>query len=51
VLEETGVAARTIESWTHRLSIQPGVLSEAVDWTDRMSAVVGGACSTSSRST
>jgi predicted dithiol-disulfide oxidoreductase (DUF899 family) len=32
-------AARTIEGWTHRLSIQPGVLSEAVDWMDRMSAV------------
>jgi hypothetical protein len=32
-------SARTIDGWTHRLSIQPGMVSEAVDWMDHVSAV------------
>ena len=35
VLEETGVVARAVEGRTHRLSLQPGVMSEAADWMDR----------------
>lgn len=31
VLEATGALRRTIEIWTHQLSIQPGVLSESAD--------------------
>ena len=41
VLEETGVVTRTIEGRTHRLSLQPGVLTEAADWMDRQRAVWG----------
>jgi len=37
--------ARTIGGSTHRLSLQPGLLSEAADWMDRQRAC-GGACST-----
>ena len=32
-LEETGVLRRTIGGSTHRRSLQPGLLSEAADWT------------------
>jgi DNA-binding transcriptional ArsR family regulator len=35
VLEETGVVTRVIEGRTHRLSLQPAVLSVAADWMDR----------------
>jgi hypothetical protein len=38
---ETGVLRRTIEGRAHRLSIQPGVLSEAADWMDRKRALWG----------
>ena len=39
VLEETGVLTRVVEGRTHRLSIDPDVLSEAADWMDRQRAV------------
>ena len=39
VLEETGVLTRVVEGRTHRLSIEPDVLSEAADWMDRQRAV------------
>src|SRR3954454_11801759 len=39
VLEETGVLKRVVEGRTHRLSIEPDVLSEAADWMDRQRAV------------
>ena len=35
VLEETGVVRRTVEGRTHRLSLEPAVLSVAADWMDR----------------
>jgi len=35
VLEDTGVVSRVIDGRTHRLSLQPDALSEAVDWMDR----------------
>src|SRR4051794_11658399 len=38
VLEETGVVTRTVEGRTHRLSLQPDVMSEAADWMDRQRA-------------
>jgi DNA-binding transcriptional ArsR family regulator len=38
VLEETGVVTRVVEGRTHRLSLQPGVMSEAADWMDRQRA-------------
>jgi DNA-binding transcriptional ArsR family regulator len=41
VLEETGVVKRVIEGRTHRLSLEPGVLSEAADWMDRQRALWG----------
>jgi DNA-binding transcriptional ArsR family regulator len=41
VLEETGVVTRAVEGRTHRLSLQPGVLTEAADWMDRQRAVWG----------
>jgi DNA-binding transcriptional ArsR family regulator len=41
VLEETGVVTRVVEGRTHRLSLQPAVLSEAADWMDRQRAVWG----------
>jgi DNA-binding transcriptional ArsR family regulator len=41
VLEETGVVSRTIEGRTHRLSLEPEVLSLAADWMDRQRALWG----------
>ena len=41
VLEETGVVKRVIEGRTHRLSLDPDVLSEAADWMDRQRALWG----------
>jgi DNA-binding transcriptional ArsR family regulator len=38
VLEETGVVNRLVEGRTHRLSLEPDVLSEAADWMDRQRA-------------
>jgi DNA-binding transcriptional ArsR family regulator len=35
VLEETGVVTRVVEGRTHRLSLEPEVLSVAADWMDR----------------
>jgi DNA-binding transcriptional ArsR family regulator len=35
VLEETGVVTRVVEGRTHRLSLEPDVMSEAADWMDR----------------
>jgi DNA-binding transcriptional ArsR family regulator len=34
VLEETGMVTRQVEGRTHRLSLQPQVLSAAADWMD-----------------
>jgi DNA-binding transcriptional ArsR family regulator len=34
VLEETGVVTRVVEGRTHRLSLEPDVLSVAADWMD-----------------
>ena len=39
VLEATGVVTRVVEGRTHRLSLQPDVMSEAADWMDRQRAV------------
>jgi DNA-binding transcriptional ArsR family regulator len=41
VLEETGVVTRRVEGRTHRLTLQPDVLTEAADWMDRQRAVWG----------
>jgi len=41
VLEETGVVTRVIDGRTHRLSLQPDVLSEAADWMDRQRSLWG----------
>ena len=41
VLEETGVVQRTVVGRTHRLSLQPDVLSDAADWMDRQRALWG----------
>jgi len=38
VLEETGVVTRVVEGRTHRLSLEPGVLSVAADWMDHQRA-------------
>jgi DNA-binding transcriptional ArsR family regulator len=38
VLEETGVVSRTVVGRTHRLALEPAVLSEAADWMDRQRA-------------
>ena len=38
VLEETGVVTRTVEGRTHRLALEPAVMSEAADWMDRQRA-------------
>jgi len=35
VLEETGVITRVVRGRTHRLTLEPDVLSEAADWMDR----------------
>ena len=34
VLEETGVVTRVVEGRTHRLSLEPDVMSVAADWMD-----------------
>jgi DNA-binding transcriptional ArsR family regulator len=39
VLEETGVVRREVIGRTHRLSLEPDVMSEAADWMDRQRAV------------
>jgi DNA-binding transcriptional ArsR family regulator len=39
VLEETGVVKREIRGRTHRLALQPAVLSEAADWMDQQRAL------------
>jgi DNA-binding transcriptional ArsR family regulator len=39
VLEETGVVTRVVEGRTHRLALEPDVLSEAADWMDRQRAL------------
>jgi DNA-binding transcriptional ArsR family regulator len=39
VLEETGVVTRVVEGRTHRLSLEPVVLSVAADWMDRQRAL------------
>jgi DNA-binding transcriptional ArsR family regulator len=41
VLEETGVLKREVVGRTHRLSLEPDVLSEAADWMDRQRALWG----------
>ena len=38
ILEETGVVSRTVQGRTHKLALQPDVLSEAADWMDRQRA-------------
>jgi DNA-binding transcriptional ArsR family regulator len=39
VLEETGVVTRVVDGRTHRLSLDPGVMSQAADWMDRQRAI------------
>jgi len=39
VLEEAGVVSRTVQGRTHRLALEPAVLSEAADWMDRQRAL------------
>jgi DNA-binding transcriptional ArsR family regulator len=39
VLEETGVIRREVVGRTHRLSLEPDVLSDAADWMDRQRAL------------
>ena len=41
VLEQTGVVRREVLGRTHRLSLEPDVLSEAADWMDRQRALWG----------
>ena len=41
VLEEAGVVRRSVVGRTHRLSLEPDVLSEAADWMDRQRALWG----------
>jgi DNA-binding transcriptional ArsR family regulator len=41
VLEDTGVITREVEGRTHRLSLNPDVMSEAADWMDRQRALWG----------
>ena len=41
VLEETGVVRREVVGRTHRLSLEPDVLSEAADWMDRQRTLWG----------
>jgi len=41
VLEETGVVTRVVEGRTHRLFLEPAVLSEAADWMDHQRALWG----------
>jgi DNA-binding transcriptional ArsR family regulator len=39
VLEETGVVRREVVGRTHRISLEPDVLSAAADWMDRQRAL------------
>ena len=39
VLEETGVIRRQVDGRTHRISLQPDVMTEAADWMDRQRAL------------
>ena len=39
VLEQTGVVKREVDGRTHRLSLEPEVLSVAADWMDRQRAL------------
>jgi DNA-binding transcriptional ArsR family regulator len=41
VLEETGVVTRVVDGRTHRLSLEPEALAEAVDWMERQRALWG----------
>jgi DNA-binding transcriptional ArsR family regulator len=41
VLEDTGVITREVEGRTHRLSLNPNVMTEAADWMDRQRALWG----------
>ena len=41
VLEDTGVIRREVVGRTHRLSLDPNVMSEAADWMDRQRALWG----------
>lgn len=41
LLEQTGVVRREVVGRTHRLSLEPAVLSEAADWMDRQREVWG----------
>ena len=41
VLEETGVVRREVVGRTHRLSLEPDVLSEAADWMAHQRAMWG----------
>jgi DNA-binding transcriptional ArsR family regulator len=41
VLEDPGVITREVEGRTHRLSLNPNVMSEAADWMDRQRALWG----------
>ena len=41
VLEETGVVTRVVVGRTHRLSLEPDVLSVAADWMDHQRALWG----------
>jgi len=38
VLEETGVVTRSVVGRTHRLALEPDVMTEAADWMDRQRA-------------
>jgi DNA-binding transcriptional ArsR family regulator len=38
VLEETGVVTRAVDGRTHRLSLEPAVMSEAATWMDEQRA-------------
>src|SRR5438045_1883206 len=41
LLEETGIVTRVVTGRTHRLSLEPGALSEAADWMDHQRALWG----------
>ena len=41
LLEETGVVRREVVGRTHRLALEPDVLSEAVDWMERQRPLWG----------
>ena len=38
MLEETGVVTRVVDGRTHRLSLEPDVMSVAADWMDEQRA-------------